>query len=226
MKNYYKIISLILLLIIPSYNLVYSLNTESSAITEAVKTSKDSVAINNDYVRVMRNCSLCTAANTSGFGTRVIVALGDLKIKSNSGLVKLKWGETKVFQANESYKAPKGEFFEIAFRLNYPPLLSPEEWIEPTKNEMVYEDKEFRIFNEILAPGDTRPLHSHGQRVVVKLNPARLTDPRFHPKGTTEGSLQTPNTIKYALPINHVVQNISDVPLFNIVVEFKIPVAK
>jgi hypothetical protein len=182
---------------------------------------QDSVAIDNEYVLVMRNSASFALAYNETVGTRVIVALKPLKIKSSKGTIKLKRGGAAVFLTNESYKAPTGEFYEIAFKRNHPAYKGPEQWYEPVKNKVVYEDEQFRIFEEILAPGDTRQLHSHAQRVVVKLNPARLTDPRYNKDGLKKGSLQEPNSIKYAEPIVHVVQNISDVPLFNIVIEFK-----
>jgi hypothetical protein len=88
----------------------------------------------------------------------------------------------------------------------------------------VYEDEQFRVFEERLAPGDTRELHSHAQRVVVRLNNVQLTDPRFKPNGSPGGGIQVPNTVKFAEPMVHVVKNLSkDTPLFNIVIEFKLP---
>jgi hypothetical protein len=184
----------------------------------------DSVAIDNEYVKVMLNSTICSQAHTFGFGTRVIVALADLQVEGRSGNKKLKRGEIAVFTENESYKEPTGEYFEVAFKTKHPPYKGPEEWLEPVKNKIVYEDKQFRVFVEILEPGETRPLHSHAQRVVVKLNPARLTDPRYNEEGNKKGSLQVPNSIKFVEPIVHVVQNISDVPLYNIVIEFIVPV--
>ena len=184
----------------------------------------DSVAIDNEYVKVMLISTICSQAHTLGFGTRVIVALADLEIEGSNGNKKLKRGGIAVFQENESYKKPNGEYFEVAFKTNHPPYKGPEEWLKPVKNKIVYEDKQFRVFEEILDPGETRPLHSHNQRVVVKLNPARLTDPRFNEEGNKKGSLQVPNSVKFAEPIVHVVQNISEVPLYNIVIEFIVPV--
>ncbi len=99
----------------------------------------------------------------------------------------------------------------------------PEKWIEPLKNTILYEDEEFRVFEERLPGGDTRELHSHAQRVVVRLNEVQLTDPRYHEAGRSGTGIQVPNTVKYAEPIVHVVRNLSQAPLFNIVIEFKIP---
>lgn len=183
----------------------------------------DSVAIDNEYVKVMRNATGCLTADAPGFGTRVIVALDQLTIRSSKGNRKLKRGNTAVFLAGETYKIPAGDYFEIAFKNNHPPLKSPEEWHEPVKNTVVYEDEQFRIFEERLAPGDTRELHSHAQRVVIRLNDVQLTDPRFKPNGSPGGGIQVPNTVKFAEPMVHVVKNLStDTPLFNIVIEFKL----
>lgn len=92
-----------------------------------------------------------------------------------------------------------------------------------SKNTIVYEDAQFRIFEERLEAGDIRDLHSHAQRLVVRLNLVQLTDPRLN-KEVKEGTgIQVPNTVKFAEPVVHAVKNLSKIPLFNIVIEFKIP---
>ena len=189
----------------------------------SISNSVDSVALDNDYVKIMANSTAFSNAMSPGFGTRVIVALEELTIESSSGIKKLNRGNVAVFLAIQSYKMPEGKYFEVAFKNNHPPLKSPDEWIEPVKNTIVYEDGQIRIFEERLAPGDTRELHSHAQRVVVRLNLVQLTDPRFKPNGSPGGGIQVPNTVKFAEPMVHVVKNLSkDTPLYNIVIEFKL----
>lgn len=183
----------------------------------------DSVALENEYFKVMMNSTACTSAHTPGFGTRVIVALNTMKIHSSKGDLTLERGNIAVFPAKESYDRPTGEFFEVAFKLNHPPLKAPEQWLEPEKNNIVYEDEQFRVFEERLAPRSNRQLHSHAQRVVVRLNEVQLTDPRFYSDSTAKGGIQVPNTVRFAEPIIHVVRNLSKIPLFNIVIEFKVP---
>jgi len=183
----------------------------------------DTAEIDNEYVRVYKNHASCQMAQTPGFGSRVIVALTNVDIESSRGEINLERGQIAVFHLNESYESPVGEYFEVAFKTNYPPLKSPEKWIEPIKNTIIYEDEQFRVFEERLEPGDERELHSHAQRIVVRLNEVKLTDPRFNPNGTPKGGIQVPNTVKFAEPIVHVVRNLSKIPLFNIVIEFKIP---
>jgi hypothetical protein len=185
-------------------------------------TNNDSVAIDNQYMKVFRDGAACTLANTPNFGTRIIVALDKIKFKSNRGTIKIKRGEIAVFLENESYDLPKGSYFEIALKKNHPPLTKPSEWVEPTKNIVIYEDAEFRVFEERLNPGDTRALHSHAQRVVVRLNQVQLTDPRNSPNGKPGTGIQVANTVKFAEPMVHVTKNLSKIPLFNIVIEYKI----
>lgn len=182
----------------------------------------DTAVIENEFVRVYKNTAACTAASTTGFGSRVIVALEKVKIKSSRGKIKLSRGNIAVFKEGEWYVIPKGAFFEVALKKNHPPLKQPEQWIEPLKNAMVYEDEQFRVFEERLAPGDDRELHSHAQRVVVRLNEVQLTDPRFYPNGQPGQGIQVPDTVRFAEPIVHAVRNLSKIPLFNIVIEFKI----
>ncbi|MHC1705653.1 MAG: hypothetical protein AB9846_17260 [Tenuifilaceae bacterium] len=222
-----KIIALILTSLV-SFTLFAAINLSITSLSKTFNTeysnSNDSIVLDNEFVRVMQNSAAFTNANNPNFGSRVIVALSNTSIESSKGSIALKRGEIAVFKVNDSYKSPSGEYFEIALKIDHPPLKKPEEWIEPLKNSIVYEDNQFRIFEERLAPGDTRELHSHAQRIVVRLNNVQLTDPRFKPNGSPKGGIQVPNTVKFAEPIVHVVKNLSnDTPLFNIVIEFKIP---
>ena len=183
--------------------------------------NKDSVAIDNAYMKVLRDGASCILANTPNFGTRIIVALDRIKFKSNRGTIKIKRGEIAVFLENESYDLPKGSYFEIALKKVHPPLTKPKEWFEPMKNTIIYENDEFRVFEERLNPGDERPLHSHAQRVVVRLNQVQLTDPRYS-IGKPGTGIQVANTVKFAEPMVHVTKNLSKIPLFNVVIEYKI----
>jgi hypothetical protein len=183
----------------------------------------DSITIDNAYFLVTKNGTNCSKSFTENYRSRVIVALDKLKIKSSNGIFNLKRGEIAVFLESESYESPIGSFFEVAFKKNHPELKQPEKWVEPLKNKMIYDDAEFRVFEERLNPGDIRELHSHAQRVVVRLNTVQLTDPRFHPEGKVGTGIQVENTAKFAEPMVHVTKNLSKIPLFNIVIEFKIP---
>jgi hypothetical protein len=188
----------------------------------SLANTKDSVAFDNAYMRVLRDGAACTLANTPNFGTRIIVALDKIKFKSNRGSITINRGQIAVFLEDEFYDMPKGSYFEIALKKGHPPLTKPSEWVEPLKNKIIYENTEFRVFEERLDPGDTRELHSHAQRVVVRLNQVQLTDPRNSPNGKPGTGIQVANTVKFAEPVVHVTKNLSTIPLFNIVIEYKI----
>lgn len=183
---------------------------------------KDSVMLENDFVRVMKNGSIKTAADAAIFGKRIIVALTKLSYKNVHIRRTIERGVIVVFLPGEFPDIKKGDYFEVAFKKNHPEPKGPQEWLEPQKNKIVYEDELFRVFEERLAAGDTRVLHSHAQRVVVRLNNVQLTDPRINPNGIAGEGIQIPNTVKFAEPMVHVVKNLSrDTPLFNIIIEFK-----
>ncbi len=183
--------------------------------------SADSVALENGYVRVMRGVASCGPAHTEGFGSRVIVALESITIRSASGARRLERGGVAVFPPESSFVPPIGDFFEVAFKAVHPPVLGPEEWLEPQQNTVVFDGPDFRVFEERLEGGGERALHSHAQRVVVRLNEVQLTDPRFQRKERPGAGVQVPNTVRFAEPIVHVVKNLSAIPLFNIVIELK-----
>ncbi len=184
---------------------------------------KDSIELDNPYVTVLRNSSL---DQHDGYTARVIVALSDMVMLRNKKEYALHRGGVAVIPSHEVFRQPEGEYFEINIKKDHPPLTVPEQWIEPQMNTMLYQDGQFRIFEERLAPGGERAFHSHAQRLVVRLNDVRLTDPRIHPEGTPGGGRQVPNTVKFAEPVVHVVKNLSDIPLFNIVIELKVPSVK
>ena len=52
--------------------------------------NKDSVALDNAYMKVLRDGAACTLANTPNFGIRIIVALDKIKFKSNRGTIKIR----------------------------------------------------------------------------------------------------------------------------------------
>ncbi len=204
-----------------------SVSTSAKLLNKSIVqiVNADSIVLENDFVRVMKNATVKTATDAETFGKRIIVALSKLKFKSRDEFRTIERGAFVVLLPEESVDIKKGEFFEVAFKKIHPQPKGPELWLEPQKNSIVYEDELFRVFEEQLAPGDTRELHSHAQRVVVRLNKVQLTDPRINPIGVAGEGIQIPNTVKFAEPMVHVVKNLStDTPLFNIIIEFKTPV--
>jgi len=180
----------------------------------------NTVALENEYVRVTQDAAPCASATAPGCGDRVIVALSEIELRFGAANRKMTRGDIAVFKPGESYEPPTGgPFFEVAIKANHPPVESPSEIIPPEKNAMRYEGERFFIFEEKLNPGDTRPRHSHSQRVVVQLNRTRLQQwPEGEPAIFRD---IVPDRAAFNPPVIHTVKNVGDAPLRGIVIEFK-----
>ena len=177
-------------------------------------------ALDNDYVLVTRDAAPCAQAGVPGCGDRVIVALGDMRVRSGDTLRTLARGDVAVFASGTSYETPAGgPYLEVAIKPGHPPAQSPGEIIAPEKNAVRYDGEGFFVFEERLAPGDTRARHSHSQRVIVQLNPTVLQQ---WPDGAPEMRVETvPDRVSFGRPVIHTVKNVGDMPLRGIVIEFK-----
>src|SRR5258708_3477727 len=175
--------------------------------------AQNAVALENDYVRVTRDMAACAAAGPN-CRDRVVVAMGNLELSGR----KMKRGDVAVFKAGDSYTAPSGgPFYEIAIKPGHPPVKSPAEMIPPDKNAMVYDGETFFVYEERLAVGDTRPRHSHSQRVEVRINQGPVV------WQMVEGRDQPiePPMVNFREAMIHTTRNVGDAPLFNIIVEFR-----
>ncbi len=179
-----------------------------------------SVALENDYVKVTKGAAPCAAANTPHCGDRVVVALTSIVLQSSGNPRVMSRGDIAVFRPTESYDPPtRGEYLEVAFKPSHPPVKSPSVLIKPEKNILLYDGDRFVVFEEKLQPGEMRARHSHSQRVVVVINETRLQQ---WPEGAPEVfRVQIPNDVRFNEPVIHVVKNVGDKPLRNIVIEFK-----
>jgi len=177
-------------------------------------------ALENDYVRVMRDSAPCASARSAGCGDRVIVALGEVELRSGKTRRKMTRGDIAVFRHGESYEPPTGgSYFEVNIKPNHPPVQSPPEIIPPEKNAIRYDGKHFFVFEEKLAVGDTRARHSHSQRVVMQLNRTRLQQ---WPDGQPEIFVDiVPDRAAFNPPVIHTAKNVGDAPLRGIVIEFR-----
>ena len=177
-------------------------------------------ALENDYVRVMRDSTTCASSKPAGCGDRIIVALSNLELRFGKSRRKMSRGDIAVFKHGESYKTPSGgSYFEVNIKPNHPPVQSPLEIIPPQKNAIRYDGKRFFVFEERLAVGDTRPRHSHSQRVVIQLNRTRLQQ---WPDGQPEIFVDiVPDRAAFNPPVIHTAKNVGDAPLRGIVIEFK-----
>jgi hypothetical protein len=182
-------------------------------------TQAPAVVLENDYIRVSRDAAPCASAATR-CGDRVIVALGDVEVRSGKALRKLTRGDIAVFGARESYELPNGgAFFEVVIKPKHPAVASARRFMPPEKNAVLYDGKRFLVFEERLAVGDTRAAHSHNQRVVIQLNRTRLQQ---WPEGQPEVVRDIePDRVAFNPPVIHTVKNVGALPLRGIVIEFK-----
>lgn len=175
--------------------------------------------LDNDYVRVSRDDAPCAQAGTPGCAERVIVAMSEIELRFGKVLRAMRRGEVAVFRTGESYRPPDaGAYFEVAIKPNRPPVKSPAEIIPPAKNTIVYEGERFFIYEERLAPGDTRDRHSHSQRVEIRINQGPLLRQIIDGKDAPQ---EPPSVVNFREPIIHAVTNVGDMLLWNFILEFK-----
>jgi hypothetical protein len=179
------------------------------------------VALENAYVRVMRNSAVCASAKSSGCATdRIIVALSSVDVNSIAGTRRLERGDIVVFGPTESYVPPVGgAYFEVILKPDRPAAKAPTENIPPEKNAIIHESDRFFIFEERLQPGDTRARHSHNQRIVIQLNATKLQQwPEGEPEVIRDMRV---DQAAFNEPVIHVVKNVGDKPLRGIVIELR-----
>jgi len=176
------------------------------------------IALDNEFVRVTRNAAPCAAAGPA-CQDRVIVALGEIELRTGSTRRKLVRGDIAVFAPGESYDVSAGSFFEVAIKPGHPPLPAPSEYIPPALNVVRHESDRLFIFEERLEVGETRARHSHRPRVVIQLNRTRLQQ---WPDGAPEIIRDiVPDQAGFNPPVVHTVRNVGELPLRGIVIELK-----
>ena len=178
-------------------------------------------ALENDYVRVNRGRTTCERPSATCVD-RVVVALAAVTIVDPKGLTRsLQRGDVVVAGEGDAYRVQGGDFAEVIFKPSHPPVRAPRERIAPEKNSLVFDGPRFIVFEEKLAPGDTRARHSHAQRVVIALNRTTLEQEQFYEAESRVVKPQVPNRIGFNEPVVHIVTNTGDQPLRNIVIEMK-----
>jgi len=169
----------------------------------------------NAFVRVSRNTAPCAAA-TPECGDRVFIALGPLELNGK----KMARGDVKAFKAGEQYSAPKsGEYFEVAIKPMHPKVVAPPAGTPAAPdNKVLYAGKDFTVFEEQMKPGEKSVPHSHNQRIAIFLN-------RTMVQQWTDGKSETrelvPDTVTFRPAVVHASKDVGDVPIRNLLIEFK-----
>ncbi len=177
------------------------------------------VVLDNPFVRVTRDGTACLPSGDAACGERVIVALDVLELTINTEHRRLSRGDIAIVHTGDVFEPPAGLFFEVMIKPDHPRALVPVQQIAADKNTFLHDASDYFVFEEKLAPGDTRARHSHSQRVVIQLNHTRLQQ---FPDGEPEKIVETvPDKPGFSPPVVHIVKNVGDQPLRGVIVEFK-----
>jgi hypothetical protein len=169
----------------------------------------------NSFVRVSRNTAPCAAAAPE-CGDRVFLALGPLELSGK----KMVRGDVKVFKAGEQYSGPKGgEYLEVAIKPTHPKAVAPAAGTPPApNNKVLYSGKDFTVFEEKMQPGEKSTPHSHNQRIAIFLNRTMVQQ---WTGGISETRELVPDTVTFRPAVVHASKDVGDVPIRNILIEFK-----
>jgi hypothetical protein len=175
--------------------------------------------VDNAYVRAVRDNSPC-AARSAGCGRRIIVALSPIEITMAGKTTRtLSRGDVAVFAPADTYAVSGARFVEVAIKANHPQATRPQSYLPAEKNRRLYDSDDVFVFEEQLAPGDTRARHGHAERLVIVINETRLQ--QWQDDGQEVFKNQVPDDIHFNQPVAHKVVNIGAQPLRNVVIEFK-----
>src|SRR5262245_30969182 len=72
------------------------------------QTAVNSIALENDYVRVSQSAAPCAVAAAGTCEDRVILAMGNVSLKAGDSVRQMTYGQIAVFKAGESYEPPAG----------------------------------------------------------------------------------------------------------------------
>ena len=179
------------------------------------QTLSTSPLLENDFVRVFRNSAPC-AAGAASCGDRIVVVLGSIEVSSQ----KMERGDVKVFKTGEKYAPPKsGEYLEVVIKPGHPKVMAPSAGTPPPPgNKVMYDGKEFTIFEEKMQPGEISSSHSHNQRVAIFLN---RTQVQQWTDGKSETRELVPDLVTFRPAVVHISKDVGDIPIRNILIEFK-----
>jgi hypothetical protein len=175
--------------------------------------------VDNAFVRATRNEAPCATASPA-CGRRIVVALAPTQVVPPVGPARiLRRGEIAVFEASQSYRVTSDAFVEVSIKPDHPRAARPPAYVPPEKNRTLYDADDVMVFEEQLAPGETRARHGHAERLVVVINDTRLQ--QWQDDGQQVFKNQVPDDVHFNQPVAHKVLNVGAHPLRNIVIEFK-----
>lgn len=171
--------------------------------------------LENEFLRVFRNSAPCAAAAPS-CGERVVVALGSVEVNGQ----KMERGDIKAFKAGERYSPPKsGEYLEVIIKPGHPKVSAPSAQTPPEPdNKVLYDGKDFTVFEEKMDPGETSAVHSHNQRLAIFLNKTQVQQ---WTNGKSEIRTLEPDLVTFREAVVHTSKDVGTIPIRNLLIEFK-----
>jgi quercetin dioxygenase-like cupin family protein len=179
---------------------------------QAIPTSP---LLENDFVRVFKNSAPCATA-AAPCGDRVVVALGSVDVNGQ----KMERGDVQVFKSGERYSPPKGgDYLEVAIKPAHPKVMPASAGTPPPPgNKVLYDGKDFTVFEEKMQPGEYAAPHSHNLRLAIFLNDTQVqqwTD------GKSETRELVPDVVTWRPAVVHASKDVGTIPIRNILIEFK-----
>jgi len=174
-----------------------------------------SPVVDNEYVQVFKNSAPC-APGSKSCGDRVVVALGPVELAGE----KMTRGDIKVFKEGEKYAPPpSGNYLEVSIKPNHPKVMPmPPRSPAPPHNKVLYDGKDFTIFEEKMRPGEYSSSHSHNLRLAIFLNHTSVS--QWTDQGAETREL-VPDTVTWRPAVVHSSKDVGQVPIRNILIEFK-----
>ena|ERR1700675_740606 len=171
--------------------------------------------LENDFVRVFQNSAPC-ATGAASCGDRIVLALGSIEL----GGQKLERGDVKVFKTGERYSPPNsGKYLEVVIKPGHPKVMPLPAGAPPAPgNKVLYDAKDFTIFEEKMQPGEISSPHSHNQRLAIFLN---RTQVQQWTDGKSETRELVPDLVTFRPAVVHTSKDVGNVPIRNILIEFK-----
>jgi len=171
--------------------------------------------VENDFVRVFKNSAPCAAAAAS-CGERVLVALGSIEVNGK----KMERGDIKVFKTGERYSPPtSGNFLEVSIKPTHPKAMVPERGTPPPPgNKILYDGKDFTVFEEKMQPDEYSAPHSHNVRLAIFLNDTLVEQ---WTNGKDETRELVPDLVTWRPAVVHASKDVGKVPIRNLLIEFK-----
>jgi len=137
-----------------------------------------------------------------------VLALGAVELSGQ----KMQRGDVKVFKTGERYSPPKdGEYLEVVIKPGHPKVMAPTPGTPPAPgNKVLYDGKDFTIFEEKMQPGELSSPHSHNQRLAIFLNKTQVqqwTD------GKDETRELVPDLVTFRPAVVHTSKDVGTVPI-------------